>query len=141
VDEIRFREQVAQESGAGAVTGPAHGLRDDVEVFDLQQVTRLGSLDVDRTGQRVGHLGIEALQISHGHAGFDLTIGRIAGFQDQFLAGGHLLDRRDIGVPAVVPEMGLFLKTLVAINRNALHGPLLLGLITTRQLGALACAG
>ena len=115
-------EQVAQEPGAGTVAGPAVRLGNDVDVLDLQQVSRLGPLYVNRAGQRVSHLGGETGEVLNRHAGVHLTVGGVAGLQRHFFAGVHLQDGGNVRVPAVVPLARIVLQPLTAVYLDALHG-------------------
>jgi hypothetical protein len=53
VADIRLREVLGQQPETGNDTGPAPFQRLQAEDFDIENVTGLGALDVDRPGKRV----------------------------------------------------------------------------------------
>ena len=122
MDQVRVGEQVAEEPRARPGPGPAVGLGNDVQALNLQQVSRPGTPYVNRPGQGVGHLGVQALQVGQGHAGPYLSIRGVAGLQRHLLARVHLQNRGDIRVLPVVALLGLLLEPLAAIYFDAFHG-------------------
>ena len=121
MDEVGISEHVPEEAGTGTITGPAARLSGYVKVLNFQQVARLGALDVDRTGEGVSDLGIEAGEVGAGHARLDLGVGGVAGFEDDFLAGVDFDDWQDVRVPAVVAELGFLLEAFRAVDGDGLH--------------------
>ncbi len=116
MNEIGIGEVVAQEPASGAEACPAESLRNDVEVFDLEQVARFCVLDPDRAGQRMAGFLILSLEIGGCRLGADLPVARIARLQDQLLPRRNLEDGRDVGVPAVMAGLRLVLETLAAVD-------------------------
>ena len=102
--------------------GSSPRLRDDVEIFDFQQVAGLGALDIYRTGQGVGNFGVEVTRSATVMPGliWQSEASRVSRTTSSPRSTSR--DRRNIGVPAVVPGMGLFLETLAAVNGDDLHG-------------------
>jgi hypothetical protein len=125
VHEIGIGEVIAQEARAGPEPRPAEGLRDDVEILDLEQIARLCVLDPDRPGQGMARLLVLPLEIGGGRLGSDLPIARVTCLEDQLLTGCDLEDRRDVGVPAVVAGMRLVLEAFRAVDPDLFDRSLL----------------
>jgi hypothetical protein len=100
------------------------GLREDVEILDLEEVAGLRALDPDRPGQRVSRFLVLALEIGDACRRGDLAVARIARLEDQLLAGRDLDYGGDVGVPAIVPGMRLVLQALAAVDADFLDGSL-----------------
>ena len=122
MNEVRVGENVCQEAGAGAVARPAAGLGSYVNVFDFEEVARFRALDVHRAGEGMRDLGVQAGEVCLDHAGLDLGVRGVAGFQDDLLSGVNLDDGWNVGMPAVVSELRLFLQTFGAVDGDGLHG-------------------
>ena len=122
MNEVGIGEHVVEEAGAGPVAGPAARLGGYVNVLDFEEVARLCALDVHRAGERGPDLGVQTCQICLSHGGLNLGVGGVAGFEDNFLARIDLDDGRDVGMPAVVSELGLLFEALGAVDGDGLHG-------------------
>ena len=112
----RLGEHVAQEAESRHLHRVAVGVRDDLEDLHLEQVAGLRSLDVHRAGQRVDHV-----QVRRGHRvqrglRAHLPVERVAGLQHDLVAGFAADDRRDVGMPPVVPRRRLLDQRLRPVD-------------------------
>src|SRR5580700_3027181 len=62
-------------------------------------------------------------KIGAGHIGFDLAVERVARLQRDLFAFADLRDRGDVGMVAVVADLGLFGQGLAPIDADPTHGP------------------
>ena len=122
MSDIGLGEQVPQEPGAGPAARPTSRLRNHVNILDFQQVPRGCPGYVNRPGQRVGHLGVEALHVGYCHMRLNLLVGRVPRFQNHFFPRFNLQYRRDIGVPPVVALTGFFFKPFISVDLDTFHG-------------------
>jgi hypothetical protein len=125
VNEKRIGEHVAQKTETRYNRAECRRLREDIGKLDLQQIARDRTLDKHGTGQRMHHPRLDRSKIGSLHAGFDLTVERVARLQRDLLAFADLGHRRDIGVIAVVTEVRFFGQLPVSIDADRVHGPLL----------------
>src|SRR6185437_1959382 len=102
VDLERVGELVAQEAEARHLHGEAVAVRLDVDDLDLEQVARLGALDVDRTGERVHDVEVRRGDGIQGRVRGHLPVERVPRLQHHLVAGLAPDQRWDVGVPPVV---------------------------------------
>ena len=93
---------VPQEAEAGDDAGEAERSGLDAEHVNLEQVARLGALDVDGAGEGVDEAEVDAGEVGVGGACVNLAVEGVAGGHHHLFAGVGLDDGRDVGVPAVV---------------------------------------
>src|SRR5262249_1681072 len=72
-----------------------------------RQVPRLGPGHAGRPGQRVDDTEVYLPHLRHGRFRGQLPVQRVAGLQNHLVARVALEDGRDVGMPAVVPRLGL----------------------------------
>ena len=114
-------EDFPQKTGARADHGPAMALRGQLDELHFKHVARLRALYEDRPGERMPGLLVVAGQVVEAHAGLDLPVGGISGFEQNILARGDLDDRFDIGMPAVMAGARVVAQAPVAIDANGFH--------------------
>ncbi len=72
----------------------------ELEELDRQRVARLGTVDVDRPGERVDHLEVKPEQVVRRRASRDLTAGEVVGLDRDRVARAHRQDGLEPGIPA-----------------------------------------
>jgi hypothetical protein len=87
-----------------------------VKDFHLEHIARLGSLDINRAGQRVHHI-----QVRRGHGlqrgvRAHLPVKRVASLQDNLIPGLAMDHRRNVGMPAIVAGPRLLRQRLTAVD-------------------------
>jgi hypothetical protein len=87
--------------------GETEGLRGDFEDVHLEQVPRLRAGHVHRPGQRVHDAEAGLRHLRQRRILGELSVQRVPGLYDDLVTGITLQDGRDIGVPAIVPRLGL----------------------------------
>src|SRR5262249_34779494 len=102
VADVRLREILRQQPQPRDDPGPTPVERLQAQNLDLQDITRLGALDVDRPGQRVEPVEIQAAQRRRRHARLDLPIGHFLGLAVDHIARLDLDRWRQAVVPLVV---------------------------------------
>ena len=69
----------------------------DLQDVDVEQVARLGAIDVDRPGERVDEVEVDVRDVIEGRAGVELPVERVARLEDHLVAG--VARRRRAGCP------------------------------------------
>ena len=109
MDQVGITEQVAKEAQARVDAGPAHGLRYDVQVLDLQEVSRLGAPYVNRPREGMYHPPGDVGYSVHISAKGYLAVGGVPGLEDHLFTWIYFQHRCHIRVPAVVTRVRLVL--------------------------------
>ena len=99
---------VPQEAEARCEPGEADRVRLHIDDADLEEISRLGSFDVDGSSEGVGEVEIQLRQVSRPSRFGDLPVDRVPAFEDDAFARTDASDRRDVGVPPVVAHLRLF---------------------------------
>src|SRR5258707_709719 len=100
---------------------PYRSDRFDIEQIDNQQVARLRPFDMERTGQRVRTGKVDVAHVVGAVIVLDLRIEKIERLDDDFFTGLNCRQKRNIRVPAVMPESGLLGKRHARFNGEMLH--------------------
>ena len=104
VDDVGIGVEIAQESESGNDQGVAVLVRVDGEQLDLQRVSALGAVDVDRPGHGVDEVEVEGRHVVGDRIESQIGIQRVPGVYDDDIArvrGGHCENRGVIAVHAV----------------------------------------
>ena len=104
------RELIPEEPEARNLNGEAKGGGLDFQDLDLKQITWLGSIDVDRPGQRMDHVQVDLADLLCRRSGRDLAVQRVPGFERDPIAGVDSQNRGNVRVPAIVAGMGFGLQ-------------------------------
>ena len=83
------------------------GLRHDVQELYLQKVSGLGSLHQYRTSERMNRPRLHESKVGFGGVRVELAIDGVPGLKYYFLAFLHFDYRRNVGMPPVMPRVGL----------------------------------
>ncbi len=121
---VRVGEHVAQEPEAGHLHGVAVAVRLDLQDLDLEQVARLGPVDVHRPGEGVDHVQVGRGHGLQGRLRPHLPVEGVAGAQHHLVAGVADDHRRDVRVPAVVAGLRLLGQGLRVVDPHLVrcHG-------------------
>ena len=123
--DARLAKNVPQKAEIVEVDRETEGLGLDGLDPNRQQVSGLGALNVNGTGERVSHPAFQLRECRRGGGGGDLAIQRIEGVQNHLLAGLDRGDRLGVGMPAVVALFRLFAQgaRTVHFDSNGHGGP------------------
>jgi hypothetical protein len=92
--------------GEEAVETPQAFLhRTDVEQIDHQQITRLGALDADRTGEKMHDRQVDVAHVVGGVVVLDEAAGPVIGLDNEVITRIDPRHHRDVGVPAIVDHI------------------------------------
>src|SRR6185503_6502075 len=125
-------ELVPQKTEARREPCEADRVRLHIDDADLEQIARLGSLDVDGSREGVGYVQVQLRQVGRFGRGGDLPVDRVAALENDAFARTDASDRRYVGVPAVVAHLRLIRQTLRTIDTDALrrHGSAMISTTT-----------
>lgn len=121
MNQVRRRHDVAQEAEARHDRAERPPLRHDVDELDLEQVARTRALDEHGSGQRMNGAERQRFEVGHRRARRQKPIDRVPRLEGDFFALVDLDDRRDIGMPAVVPRLRLIGQVPLAVDPDAFH--------------------
>jgi hypothetical protein len=96
------RGLVGEEAEVRPHAGPAPVPRLELEQLDRENVARLGTLDVDRPGERVHTIHVHALEVVHGRVDVQLPAGSLVGVGLDHGAARYTDGRRDDAAELVV---------------------------------------
>ena len=115
-------ELVPQEAEPGHLHGVAVAVRLDLQDLDLEQVARLGPVDVHRAGERVDDVQVGPGHRLQGRLRAHLAVEGVPGPQHHLVPGvaGH--QRRDVRVPAVVAGLRLLGEGLGEVDPDLVRG-------------------
>ena len=122
VDLEGLGELVAEEPEPGYLDGVAVAVGFDVEDLDVEQVARLGAVDVDGAGQGMHHVEVRSGDVVPRGGGAQLSVEGVTGLEDHLVAGVAVDHRWDVGVPAVVAGAGLLHQRLGPVDADLRRG-------------------
>src|SRR6185295_11723687 len=94
----------------------------DVDHFDVEDVTGPRALDEHRPGERVDGARVHRGHAGRGGGGAEVAVAAVAGLEHDLFALVDLEDGRDVRVQAIVPRGGLIAEQLGPVDLDALHG-------------------
>jgi hypothetical protein len=115
-------ELIAKEPEPGNLDGVAVAVGFDVEDLDVEQIARLGALDVHGAGQGVHHVEVRGGDVVPRGVRAQLPVEGVTGLEDHLVARVAVDRRRDVGVPAVVAGVGLLHQRLGPIDADLGRG-------------------
>ena len=118
MNDIGFREQIAQEAETRHLHGKAEWFRRHLKDLDFQDVTGFGAVDINGTGQ-----GMHQVQVGGGYlfrcgCRIVLPVKGIPRFHANDLARVDLRNRFDIRVPAVVSRFRFIAQLQASIDTD-----------------------
>ncbi len=101
-DAVRFRKTIGDEADVDDAC-KAKGARIDLDQRDGQDISGLGPLDVDRPRQRVNRAPLRAFlaRIVILARRIEVEVGRVAGVEDDRLAGPRARGHRNVGMQTI----------------------------------------
>src|SRR3990172_4548484 len=121
MDEERRGHDIAKEAQIGDDRAEAPALRNDVQEFDLEQVSGAGAFDIERPRQRMNRPEREGGQVGRGGVRGQVAVDGIPGLQRDLFALPHLGNGLDIGMPAVVSRLRFVTQVSASIDLDGRH--------------------
>ena len=122
MNDVRLSKNVTQKTETGHLHGEPKGLRRNLQDPDLQNVPRLRAVHVDRPGEWMNDVEVASANLLRRGGFVDLKIESIECFDPNHLARIDARDRRNVGMPPVVPSVRLGTQRLQAVDFDVVVG-------------------